>query len=409
MTILTALILVIKEQDRLLDSVQEEMDRIYNNTRRFSNYYSNADYLFLSKGIHMYDQLGIVLDNDYKIPDLYDGISRLKDTYQIQNDIYTIAVINKGSINNYYGYFFPLRNHYSSFIYDDKFIKYEQALSNRKIDNSYRYFDSCDLVLTEEYREEQTNKKLRTILYPMYNKKKLKAVLMIDIKNSFFQKIGSSSYISNFLWSKEIGKKNKYHIFDSSITIPCSNNQFITFHFKLLNFILSTIFISLFSCLFYSFFYKILTQDIYRDHLTGLFRREYMKKITLKTKKYILFIDIDYFKNINDTYGHQIGDFVISDIASLIRNDLRIDDIAFRWGGEEFLIIISSIDDNSNLFNIAERIRKKVETTNIQNIAVTVSIGGYVGEKDFNSALSIADDMLYQSKNNGRNTVSIYM
>lgn len=127
----------------------------------------------------------------------------------------------------------------------------------------------------------------------------------------------------------------------------------------------------------------------------------------------ILMIDIDFFKKINDTYGHHGGDVAILHCASIMQKTVRESDYCFRWGGEEFLVLLPSAEP-TELIQLAERIRSAVETSNVivededLVFSITISIGGALGlDKDVNALISKADEMLYEAKQNGRNCVKI--
>jgi diguanylate cyclase (GGDEF)-like protein len=120
--------------------------------------------------------------------------------------------------------------------------------------------------------------------------------------------------------------------------------------------------------------------------------------------------DIDFFKHVNDTYGHQTGDEVIKSISSIIRDNLRTDDIGARYGGEEFIILLYNTDE-TQAYEIAERQRIKISQTNYEDIgckeAVHISLGvvEYNPRRDSsaNDIIRRVDEALYYSKENGRN------
>jgi diguanylate cyclase (GGDEF)-like protein/PAS domain S-box-containing protein len=125
----------------------------------------------------------------------------------------------------------------------------------------------------------------------------------------------------------------------------------------------------------------------------------------------LLFVDIDNFKKFNDNYGHEIGDRVLRMVAQTMSHTLRGRDLVTRWGGEEFLVILSNISLPS-LKAIAERIRVLIEKSwlrvNERNLQVTVSIGGtLVKEQDsIESLVKRADQQMYISKKSGKNRVT---
>jgi diguanylate cyclase (GGDEF)-like protein len=124
----------------------------------------------------------------------------------------------------------------------------------------------------------------------------------------------------------------------------------------------------------------------------------------------ILFIDIDHFKSVNDTYGHQAGDEVLKLVAKTLEMNIRKDDFVGRFGGEEFIVLLKNIN-KKNLFIIAEKIRMLVQNSvsfyNDQTIKVTISIGGSLYQKNdtLDTLIERADSMMYQAKNSGRNKV----
>jgi len=152
------------------------------------------------------------------------------------------------------------------------------------------------------------------------------------------------------------------------------------------------------------------------DKLTGLYNREFFEnhrksfishgKRINKEVGVILF-DIDYFKRINDTYGHNRGDAVLCDIANLIQSLIRSDDYLFRWGGEEFIILlyVSSSDEVSR---IAENLRMKIEEHHFEEIErLTCSFGFtlYRNNEAILETISRTDHALYDAKSQGRNKV----
>ncbi|MCF8069710.1 MAG: sensor domain-containing diguanylate cyclase [Desulfobacterales bacterium] len=156
------------------------------------------------------------------------------------------------------------------------------------------------------------------------------------------------------------------------------------------------------------------------DNLTQLANRRYIEmelearlseKLRCNLSFGILFMDIDHFKNFNDTYGHDIGDLVLKIVSNTFKSTGRPYDLFGRWGGEEFIGIIRNVD-HAGLVNIGERIRRLVEKTFIhvseKLLNVTVSIGATMA-KDSDSMASLtkrSDDLLYMSKKNGRNRMT---
>jgi len=151
------------------------------------------------------------------------------------------------------------------------------------------------------------------------------------------------------------------------------------------------------------------------DTLTGLHNRiklnEVLGFLTEKAKRYdlpfcLIMIDLDYFKTVNDTFGHQKGDEVLKHIGAVIRENIRSSDFAARYGGEEFVILTPNITlENARL--MAEKLRKAVELAEMGDLRITASlgIGQYESGETANSFLSRVDDLLYRAKGSGRNCV----
>lgn len=158
------------------------------------------------------------------------------------------------------------------------------------------------------------------------------------------------------------------------------------------------------------------------DALTGLLnRRSFIEKSSAEFERSIrynrplslMMIDIDFFKTVNDRYGHMVGDTVLQKIAVEITMQLRTNDIFCRWGGEEFILLIPESDKNNGQF-LSEKIRKSIEETAIELesgefVEITVSIGcTSIRENDsaVEALIERADNALYMSKETGRNRVS---
>lgn len=126
----------------------------------------------------------------------------------------------------------------------------------------------------------------------------------------------------------------------------------------------------------------------------------------------IMMIDIDNFKESNDTFGHQVGDKVLQQVAARIKSNLRASDIFGRYGGDEFLVFLSSVEPES-LSAVGEKIRLSISNGSKKTPAVTISIGlaqGKTGpdvDSGLNSLIKKADAKLYQAKNAGRNRIVV--
>ena len=154
------------------------------------------------------------------------------------------------------------------------------------------------------------------------------------------------------------------------------------------------------------------------DKLTGLYNRMKLDEIMqIKIegfKRYkmsfsIIILDIDDFKKVNDTFGHDIGDKVLKTIAFIMQKNLRVSDIVGRWGGEEFLILC----ENTNITQaqiVAENLRKIIEKTNfdiVKNKTVSLGVSEFTESDNAHTIFKRVDDALYKAKNSGKNKTVI--
>jgi diguanylate cyclase (GGDEF)-like protein len=160
------------------------------------------------------------------------------------------------------------------------------------------------------------------------------------------------------------------------------------------------------------------------DPLTGLFNRRYFERamkdelaLALRhgDKHCVLLIDIDKFKNINDTYGHLEGDRVLQKFSDTLKQQLRSADILSRMGGEEFVVLCKRIQQN-NVISIAEKFRKQIENMSISIGTDTVHITASIGiamlpkgpDDTIEGVLGEADEALYYCKRTGRNRSAFF-
>ena len=150
------------------------------------------------------------------------------------------------------------------------------------------------------------------------------------------------------------------------------------------------------------------------DTLSGLYNRRFMnKKIEEEISKYkrykipfsVLLIDVDFFKKINDTYGHDKGDFVIKRISNLLKQNIRDSDICARWGGEEFLILVPNNNLDGALI-LANNLKELIEKNNFEikeNVTISIGVSTFDENSSQEKLLKSADIALYKAKENGRN------
>ena len=161
-------------------------------------------------------------------------------------------------------------------------------------------------------------------------------------------------------------------------------------------------------------------EQVYQDSLTSLYNQRFLTEVLDKkieeNKRYktpfsVLFIDVDHFKRVNDSLGHVIGSGVLMKLGDLLKKQIRNSDYAFRYGGDEFIILLSHTEGEDAVL-VSERIRAQVEKENFEfdgiKVKITVSIGlAFFPEhaKSAESIIRIADEAMYYGKNKSRNIV----
>ncbi|EEV6091166.1 GGDEF domain-containing protein [Escherichia coli] len=158
------------------------------------------------------------------------------------------------------------------------------------------------------------------------------------------------------------------------------------------------------------------------DQLTRAHNRKFLESIEGDTKFIkdnspigVVVVDIDFFKNINDSYGHKFGDYVLKTISFTIQQNIRSNDHLIRLGGEEFLIILTN-SEHQKTIQITERLHNEIRAMSFKNsgvhtVNITVSMGVYTiknTNENIIDAIDKGDIALYASKRNGRNMTSIY-
>ncbi len=283
-------------------------------------------------------------------------------------------------------------------IYRDKKGRYRYLLDGSKIAKERGAFnqifipvsniwDTCFKTKKDIFTVQKNIASLWiTYLYPIIINKKMQAVLALDISTITDKKIERS-------------------------LIPLR---------MYLKYLIMFMFIVIFTTAF-QIYLLIRERKVSRiDALTRLYNRLYLqeKMDTIPLRKIaVAMVDIDHFKDVNDTFGHDVGDVVLRNIAKRLIVYTRAEDIVIRYGGEEFLIIFeleSGKKDIDNIINVAKRIQKQVSESPIRagdiGVSVTVSMGldPYTYKRrSLEESISIADLMLYSAKRKGRNRVEI--
>lgn len=153
------------------------------------------------------------------------------------------------------------------------------------------------------------------------------------------------------------------------------------------------------------------------DKLTALYNRQKTDEILIREQRKmdrymeyhcsVIMIDVDWFKHVNDTYGHQIGDRVLKQIAAILKVSLRNTDIIGRWGGEEFMVILPLTSEDEAM-NVAENVRRSVADYSFGfdfPITISIGVGELIRNQSVHENIGRIDEALYEAKNSGRNRV----
>ena len=156
----------------------------------------------------------------------------------------------------------------------------------------------------------------------------------------------------------------------------------------------------------------------YHDNLTGIYNRQYFNEsisrtihdlYTSKSSASLLMLDLDFFKKVNDTYGHQVGDDVLITFTKTISKNIRNNDIFARWGGEEFVLLLNYTDEAS-AFKVAQTLREKIAAVDFAeagHITCSIGLSQFKATDSVDAWLARVDKALYAAKENGRNRVEI--
>lgn len=391
---------------RLERAVVNDYKSIYSISRRFSSYYNNVDSVSLEKGRYYKNGVDIVVNSDTNVKVLSIGIKKLRAELEklIGDSLWTIAVFQNPSK---YVHFDPLRKSYEMFYQEGNKDVIEDIVDKESLRATYQSFYGCNLKLTEKYKEDETHEFIRSMFYPIYNKKHLDSLLVVDIKASLlYDKVTefNKEYNTVINWQDS-------NTYQKSMYLPCSEQDEITLGIGFVDVFKEILVPSILFSL--SFFFLRVNYNrrkylLQFDRMTGFYRRDFYEKRLKRMRTHaLLIIDIDHFKRINDTYGHKKGDDVIQEIAERILGTIRRKDAAIRWGGEEFLITFKSLS-YEQLEVKAEEIRAAIEKELVKKLAITVSIGGVADtDMSFSEAYKLADSALYISKEHGRNRVTM--
>jgi len=196
----------------------------------------------------------------------------------------------------------------------------------------------------------------------------------------------------------QIDKKNMTYTFDMQVSPIRKNRYMVTFH-NISRVVAEKEAISKVAEI--DALTKIYNRSRFNIELANAIRKAQVHRIPFS----IILFDIDHFKKVNDKYGHDVGDNVLIQLTSLVKNILRDHDIFARWGGEEFIILLQS-----DAYELAERLRREIERFpfhTVKKLTCSFGISHYRKNDTDSSIIKRADKALYRAKQNGRNTICI--
>ncbi|GLR73861.1 GGDEF domain-containing protein [Aliivibrio sifiae] len=394
----------------------EKITKLYDTIRKVTPFYLNTKTVLLPQGTYTIDMVSVIVNQDSKVKRLSSGINLLETEIKryIGNDYWSIAVLQQSELNANTAHFKPLHEVHlslnSEFGFDKNGIS--RILSNENMPTTYQAFTQCDLKLTEPYIEQFSEKKIRSVFYPIYVNKEISAMFVLDVKASMFTHwLETFNEKRNSFLDYSDGSSTSLGS-EETIEIPCTPiDGELTLSINVKNILLISAVFSLFMtslfCLLEIALFRLINYFTI-DQMTGLYRRDFHEvKLNRTSGKSVIIVDIDNFKFINDQFGHFKGDLVIKEVCRRLQKNIRRHDLAIRWGGEEFVIVLNNIS-YEGLINRTEAIRHSIATGTIAGMKVTVSIGATVGNaSSFKKALKLADTALYQSKHSGKNRVTV--
>lgn len=281
---------------------------------------------------------------------------------------------------------------------------------------------STNPYVTNQYTDMLSKDDIITLLFPYKLNNQFFGVIGFDIRTKIL--------FERFFDTKDVIKPTSFKITDMNVACNgytiCFNKEISLLdsrHFTLfweynyVDFIQAIVsthrFIYTFQVMLVlmSFIYFLITlwgDRQSRDGLTGVYSRKAIYNVKRHGRySYVLMMDIDNFKAINDTYGHDIGDKVLVAFANHLRKHTRSDDLLCRWGGEEFVVMYRTGADENCMLDIVRRLWSSPVTILDSTLNITFSGGLVRMGKDISSSINAADRLLYQVKRNGKNNVML--
>jgi len=325
-------------------------------------------------------------------------------TYQVAR--HTVGVMTGSALEDIYHELFPENDNIVRF---DTLVECLDALERGDIE---LLMASENMLLTQTHFREKSgfkiNIKLNAPLYSFFGFYKDEAVLssIVDKAQQYVDvdTVGTNWTGRKFDYSKKMAEDRMRYVGIFAIVVSVI---LIAAGFILLKFVKLS---------------RKLKEMASLDVLTGIFNRRYFMELAAMQiersrrtgiDSFAIIFDLDHFKSVNDTYGHQAGDKVLKEVAARVKKEIRAYDLLGRYGGEEFVILVSDIKpiNEANAMNAMERIRANIAETPVEfegtQIPITASFGvALAGPKNtLEEAIKFADEALYQAKATGRNKV----
>ena len=320
------------------------------------------------------------------------------DFNQDKNNLFTIKILKKGIYDIY-----ELNN----IIY---YVYYEPIIKNNN------YIGALKISFSENFLLKYLLLNNNIDFLKIKNNKNIKDYSDYKIKDNIF-------YINNYIVIKNSKNRPKYWIKISKRNFHLEKFYKDNKRYKLISILISILLFLLF--LFQIKLNKIkkineenLIEKAYKDNLTKIYNRNKFDEIFIKElkrvnrykiKSALVIFDIDFFKKVNDNYGHLIGDEILIMLSNVIKKNIRETDTLARWGGEEFIILLPETSKNDALI-LCENLRKIIEETKhdiIGNVTGSFGVTEFSEDKydQLDDILKRCDDALYLAKENGRNCI----
>jgi diguanylate cyclase (GGDEF)-like protein len=290
-------------------------------------------------------------------------------------------------------------------LFVSKNFKYVYVLYKDEDKDKYKYL--LDGSITDKGEFQETLRVNKARWDNVIKNKKFSIILQDDLDSIY------GTYLYPIILNNKV---EAILAIDFSTKLPDAVSIIIKPLTNLFNYIIIIIIIFVIILVWQTILYIKTKKTTITDSLTGLYNRVYLNEIkdTININNYsIAMLDLDKFKNINDSYGHDVGDYILKKSAFIMKQSIRDNDILIRIGGEEFLLFIYNRGNTDTAVSVCERIRSNIEmynfTTKSTIINITISCGLNINPSEqinIEKSIKKADDNMYISKTTGRNKVT---